>query len=1611
MSELTPTLVKQLEARIKDLEQNNQKLQQQVERATLLHNVSVLLSTALDFETIVTRAVDFAQYFNATSGEIHLITDTDEVYLKSTYPERNTLNTVERHELVRRLLDEGLDAWVLYTDQLALVLDTQADSRWLPVEHPDQTVTVRSAICAPIKISRGRLKGAISFVHPQPNHFTEQDLNLLSTLTTHISTALENAYQVTDIKETLNEAQLMIDIGRHLSGSSTLQTVHNAILRSIAAIGAQYCTLMMCHGLNNKNLPTHAEITFVGNVKSPKTKSKLLNHRFALADYQALVELVITQDMLVVENLEKDERLTDTDLTLLRQFNAQSMVIYPLIQRGHVAGILVIGHDAHHIFNERELALYRTLSSQTALALEHVNQIQRTETALAETQTLYRAGRVLAGAGGVKEIVQEALVEFGYSVGLPQGAVVLLSPDRQFGELVAYMDNGELQPCEPFSFRVDRNKPNQKSLLAGQPFVMTELPAEAYPVEFSHITLARPIQSILQAPMIMQGETIGWITAVSPRVQHHFSQREADLARAMADQVTIAMQNRRLLEQTERRAEQLQAVATVGKAVTGLTDLSEVLKLTVNLIRDRFGFYHVSIFLIDEARVWAVVKASTGDVGKIMIERPHRLAVGSNSIVGYVTYHAKHRIALDVGKDAVHFNNPLLPHTRSEMALPLVSRGVTIGALDVQSVASNAFTDEDVEALQIMADQITTAIETARLFEEIQRRLHEQAMLYRIGTRIGSTLHLQETTYILVSETAQMLNVAECALTLLEADNMAHTISDYVERGASFPDNTGQKIKTDEFPSLIKIITTKQEVITYADDETLSGWEINYLRQYHGTALMLVPILLHNEVIGLLEVYDNQPNRRFNSDDISLLDSVALLAANAIENARLFEAARSSQAFMKAIINQIPDPIFIKDRNHRWLIANTSFAQGLLGQAEEDILGKTDFDSAVSMAETEEVRTQDIKLFDTGQPQEREETITDYTGQTRSLFTRKIPLTLTPGETKPEYLVGIIQDITSRKQREIERERLITETRRTLKRTQTLFRISNILATSTDRRSTFEAVLAEYLKLLGLEQGGIMLYNKAANSNVTEARFIAGAPVTPQLVLTADQDRIYQRLLKYPHAFVIDDSPNLELIKPAEETPGQQPVTAMLVLPLVIRAQLVGNIIIEATTAGHAFSEEDTEIGQAIAHQLIIWLENRQLLEEAQHRSTSLQTASEVSRAASSILNIEQLIDTSVNLIRDQFDFYYVGIFLLDEPGQWAVLKAGTGEAGRVQLENRHKLRVGGESMIGWCIAHRRARIALDVGEEAVRFRNPVLPLTRSEMALPLISRDQVMGAVTVQSTKRLAFSNEDITLLQTMADQVANAIKNAELFTQTQTALSEAETLYQVTQAISSARDEATVYQLALAAISSTKVDSVAIYTYVTQPKNGVPTLFIQQQAGWHADGGHTAANLAHIKAADFTLEKLIPQQDYFLIDNVATSQRITEHVRSELTSANITSLLGVPLYTHQERLGFFVATYKQEQKKFTKNQIRFFITISQQLIVALENLRLLDDSQKRARREEIIREITSKIRNATDVNDIMKTTVTELGKVIGTTKGRILLEPPQKVAVSTPKNGDTGQ
>jgi GAF domain-containing protein/HAMP domain-containing protein len=244
--------------------------------------------------------------------------------------------------------------------------------------------------------------------------------------------------------------------------------------------------------------------------------------------------------------------------------------------------------------------------------------------------------------------------------------------------------------------------------------------------------LTRPINQLTQAAeRVSVGDLAARATVTSQdeigQLTTTFNAMTAQLQQTLSD----------LEQRVDRRTAQLQATADISRATAGIRNLDELLELAVEMIRGRFGFYHASVFLLDTAEEYAVLRESTGEVGAQLKARAHRLAVGSRSLVGWVTQNRKLRVARDVAGDPFHFKNPLLPETRSELCIPLLVGERLLGALDVQSRNLDAFSESDLQALQVLADQMSVAIENAESFERAQASLSEVRLLYQQTLQTG----------------------------------------------------------------------------------------------------------------------------------------------------------------------------------------------------------------------------------------------------------------------------------------------------------------------------------------------------------------------------------------------------------------------------------------------------------------------------------------------------------------------------------------------------------------------------------------------------------------------------------------------------------------------------------------------------------------------------------------------------------------------------------------------------------------------------------------------------------------------------------------------------------
>jgi GAF domain-containing protein len=352
------------------------------------------------------------------------------------------------------------------------------------------------------------------------------------------------------------------------------------------------------------------------------------------------------------------------------------------------------------------------------------------------------------------------------------------------------------------------------------------------------------------------------------------------------------------------------------------------------------------------------------------------------------------------------------------------------------------------------------------------------------------------------------------------------------------------------------------------------------------------------------------------------------------------------------------------------------------------------------------------------------------------------------------------------------------------------------------------------------------------------------------------------------------------------------------------------------TWALHLLKTEFRSVAEQFGSTLHLLTRDRAELEQRVEERTlgltkktdQLRAASYIARQTAEAQDLASLLDIVVNLITDQFGYNHAGIFLLNETGDEAILQAASSEGGKRMLARGHSLTVGSQGIVGYVAQQKKPRIALDVGTDAVFFNNPDLPMTRSEVALPLLIRNRVLGVLDIQSDQPQAFHIEDVDVLQTLADQVSVAIDNARLLGETQTALQQLETVtgYRTREAWAQKLEEQN-----------------RSFTYTP--------------LGMHAE---------------------------------------------KVSSISEESALKTPILLRGQKIGT-IAVEKKDQSEWSNLDQAMIDEVAYQVGLAVDNLRLLEDAQQRAKREQTIGELATRFSQALDIDSLLQTAAREMGQL----------------------------
>lgn len=826
-------------------------------------------------------------------------------------------------------------------------------------------------------------------------------------------------------------------------------------------------------------------------------------------------------------------------------------------------------------------------------------------------------------------------------------------------------------------------------------------------------------------------------------------------------------------QEIEARTAELRITAEMGRIIAAETDLNSLLPLTVNLLRERLGYYHAQVFLVDDLKQFAVLKASTGEAGQQLLSRNHKLPVGSRSVIGQVTERAEPVLASDTRHADYWLPNPLLPKTRAEAAVPLRVGNEIIGAIDVQSVEADAFDEPTIATLQTIADQLAVAIRNAQLFEEKEGLLSASLELTQMLTRDSWETYLEQR------------DDQDALGFIYDLSNVAP--------------------------------------VSQGNGPRLRGEQLN------------LPIELRGQVIGELAA-ELPEGENLSPEQENVVSQVLDRVALALENARLFD--QTQIALMET------NRLFEASQ----MIAEAETIETLLNRTIDTI--RTDAADHIA-----------VYLVDTN----LENRSDDEAWITRTAMWAREP---------------------------------------------------------SDRLSQLpDNMLTNRPPLMGIQ-------STATNGEVIES---------------------------------LND--NTSLPDPTRESLLGMGINSLATYPLVVGRRTIGWIRMYSRQEDF-LTETEARFIETVADQVATALEGLRLLQQTEERARRLQYTNEVSRAASSILNPDILLPLVVDQIGQAFGYYHVQVFIVDEMGRWAELKASTGEVGQELLRRHHRLEVSSQSVIGQVTSRGAPVIARDTDTDVVHRRNELLPNTRAEMAIPLKTGDRVIGALDVQSTEPNAFDPEAQAILQSLADQLSVTLENAQLFQEIQERVAELTTVNLVSQAVSRAEtleDLYNVVNVQLMRTFGTQYGYLGIYNAESNMVE-VP-IFIE--------GGQRVTSPPPFSAEQGLTAHVIRTKEVLVLnENVADE---AERLGAFQVGDNVKSVLIVPLLVGEEVIGVVSIQDRHNENAYDESHIRQLSTLAAYIAVKLRNAELLLEAQLRASELEFLFDMTRAAVQTTDLDEAL--------------------------------------
>lgn len=764
--------------------------------------------------------------------------------------------------------------WVAANNQARVASDVAKDELHLKNELLPET---RSEACVPISLGNKAL-GVINVQSAHPFAFNADAIVMLQTLASQVAAAIQTAGLIESSQVDFQELDRLYRSSRLIAEAKTrtdILRVGGQIVKS-----APYPVILFYFDGNFLKVGAVSDIISSDSIPASFRQGMVSNSE----DISEYLFRGATAASSASHNLPRPFRET------LRQLELLNAVLLPIRGEHSLEAVILIG-SAQSSPSVASIQPYENLAELMSIALQRASAIAQTERHLLEVEALASINELIASIADIQGFypallskIQQIIGDFNLSVAhYDEGANVIHIP-------FCY-ENGSLQDIPSFPLGEGLT-----SILirTRQPLLIIK-DTEQRIAELGAKVQGRPPRSWMGAPMIVQGSVIGALIIQDLEHEGAFNEGDLKFFTNIANQVAGVINNAQLLEESKRKAVQVETAAEIARDISGSLDLDELLNKAVSLIRERFSFYHASVFLLDQPGEFAIIREATGEAGAQMKRQGHKIGVGSKSIVGFVSSKGETLIVSDTAKDLTYYANPLLPDTRAEAAIPLRVGDRILGVLDVQSDHPYAFHEDNLRSLQILADQLAVAVSNTELFAETQEHLSQHRLLHHITSSAASGTTLEEALESAVSGLQVTLGGDRVMILLTDREKRALEVKASVGYAEDI-----SKLNIEIGKGVAGWVAAHRRSLRIRDVNE----DPRYIQSSANTRSELaVPLIYRNEILGVINVESEQVDA-YSENDEEMLGTLGGSLAAVIANAKLVEQIRA-QSERERLINDI----------------------------------------------------------------------------------------------------------------------------------------------------------------------------------------------------------------------------------------------------------------------------------------------------------------------------------------------------------------------------------------------------------------------------------------------------------------------------------------------------------------------------------------------------------------------------------------------------------------------------------------------------------------------------------------------------------------------------------